>query len=108
MHQSRKEALANKNLDHSAGGLKLGGAISLDKSSVGALGVSTGKLSKSEAEQDAIAGCVKAGGKECKKWNSYKNQCAAVAEPYQNGHSSAETICRLPLIQCQPKLEVCG
>lgn len=72
--------------------IKTWGAISLDKSSVGALGVSTGKLSKSEAEQDAIAGCVKAGGKECQKWNSYKNQCAAVAEPYQNGRSSAGTI----------------
>ncbi len=72
--------------------IKTWGAISLDKSSVGALGVSTGKLSKSEAEQDAIAGCVKAGGKECQKWNAYKNQCAAVAEPYQNGHSSAGTI----------------
>ncbi|MCC8475652.1 DUF4189 domain-containing protein [Xanthomonas arboricola] len=72
--------------------IKTWGAISLDKSSVGALGVSTGKISKSEAEQDAIAGCVKAGGKDCQKWNAYKNQCAAVAEPYHNGRSSAGTI----------------
>ncbi|MCT8285847.1 DUF4189 domain-containing protein [Xanthomonas translucens pv. translucens] len=72
--------------------IKTWGAVSLDKSDVGALGVSIGKLSKSEAQQDAIAGCVKAGGKDCRDWVAYENQCAAVAEPYRDGRSSAGTL----------------
>lgn len=68
------------------------GAVSLDKSDVGALGVSVGKLSKREAQRDAIAGCIKAGGKNCKDWAAYENQCAAVAEPYKDGRSSAGSL----------------
>lgn len=67
-------------------------AVSLDKSDVGALGVSVGKLSKREAQRDAIAGCIKAGGKNCKDWATYENQCAAVAEPYKDGRSSAGSL----------------
>ncbi|MCC8535825.1 DUF4189 domain-containing protein [Xanthomonas axonopodis pv. poinsettiicola] len=72
--------------------IKTWGAVSLDKSDVGALGVSVGKLSKREAQQDAIAGCIKAGGKNCKDWAAYENQCAAVAEPYKDGRSSAGSL----------------
>ncbi|MCF8867786.1 DUF4189 domain-containing protein [Xanthomonas campestris pv. campestris] len=66
--------------------------MSLDKSDVGALGVSVGKLSKREAQRDAIAGCIKAGGKNCKDWAAYENQCAAVAEPYKDERSSAGSL----------------
>ncbi|QWN05888.1 DUF4189 domain-containing protein [Xanthomonas citri pv. fuscans] len=72
--------------------IKTWGAVSLDKSDVGALGVSVGKLSKREAQRDAIAGCIKAGGKNCKDWAAYENQCAAVAEPYKDGRSSAGSL----------------
>ncbi|MEA9573513.1 DUF4189 domain-containing protein [Xanthomonas campestris] len=72
--------------------IKTWGAISLDKSSAGALGVSFGKRSKREAQQDAIAGCIKAGGKDCRDWTTYQNQCAAVAEPYRDGRSVAGTL----------------
>ncbi|WP_407364779.1 DUF4189 domain-containing protein [Xanthomonas campestris pv. campestris] len=72
--------------------IKTWGAVSLDKSDVGALGVSVGKLSKREAQRDAIAGCIKAGGKNCKDWAAYENQCAAVAEPYKDERSSAGSL----------------
>jgi hypothetical protein len=67
--------------------IKTWGAVAIDGE--GAVGVDYGKLSKREAQKGAIANCVKAGGKECRDWATYHNQCAAVAEPYKNGKSVA-------------------
>ncbi|MCC8444928.1 DUF4189 domain-containing protein [Xanthomonas translucens] len=61
------------------------GAIAHDSVN-GYLGVSVGKTSKDEAEEDARAKCVEVGGTQCKDWANYKNQCAAVAGPYKNGN----------------------
>ncbi|MCC4626374.1 DUF4189 domain-containing protein [Xanthomonas campestris pv. nigromaculans] len=67
--------------------IKTWGAVAVDGE--GAVGVDYGKLSKREAQKGAIANCVKAGGKECRDWATYHNQCAAVAEPYKDGISVA-------------------
>lgn len=48
-------------------------------------GVTTGKLSKAEAESDALARCAKHGEKNCKIGLSYFNQCVAIGEPQIDG-----------------------
>lgn len=48
-------------------------------------GVSTGKLSKKEAEQDALARCSKNGAANCQVGLAYFNQCVAVGEPQVEG-----------------------
>ncbi|MCC8445467.1 DUF4189 domain-containing protein [Xanthomonas translucens] len=48
-------------------------------------GVTTGKLSRSEAESDAMARCAKHGEKDCQIGLSYFNQCVAVGEPQIDG-----------------------
>ncbi|KAB7772756.1 DUF4189 domain-containing protein [Xanthomonas sp. LMG 12459] len=48
-------------------------------------GVTTGKLSKPEAEADALRRCASHGEKDCRVFISYHNQCAAIAEPQTNG-----------------------
>ncbi|MBB5864619.1 DUF4189 domain-containing protein [Xanthomonas sp. 3058] len=64
--------------------LKTWGAIAHDPVD-GVLGVSSGKISKRDAEKDALMKCTEAGGTRCKDWASYQNQCAAVAGPQKNG-----------------------
>lgn len=64
--------------------LKTWGAVAHDPVD-GVLGVSSGKLSKRDAEKDALMKCAEAGGTRCKDWVSYQNQCAAVAGPQKNG-----------------------
>ncbi|MBV6851749.1 DUF4189 domain-containing protein [Xanthomonas axonopodis pv. cajani] len=44
-------------------------------------GVPTGRLSKSEASEDALKLCAKKGPVNCKITLTYFNQCAAIAEP---------------------------
>ncbi|APO95059.1 DUF4189 domain-containing protein [Xanthomonas vesicatoria] len=51
------------------------------------LSVSEGKTKKSIARDEALAKCKSVSGKECKIDFTYENQCAAVAEPYQDGKS---------------------
>ncbi|MCC8616941.1 DUF4189 domain-containing protein [Xanthomonas vesicatoria] len=68
--------------------IKTWGAVALDESEVGAVGVATGEFSKDKAKKAAILSCTKAGGKDCRDWATYFNQCAAVAEPYKDGKSS--------------------
>ncbi|WP_345777940.1 DUF4189 domain-containing protein [uncultured Xanthomonas sp.] len=53
------------------------GSVGLERN----YGVSTGKLSKSEAEEDAMARCAKHGEKDCQIGLAYFNQCAAIGEP---------------------------
>ncbi|MEA9587065.1 MULTISPECIES: DUF4189 domain-containing protein [Xanthomonas] len=63
--------------------IKTWGAIATDGADN--LGVSTGKLKKTEAEQDALQKCEGASKSPCRINLSYKNQCAAVAQPYRSG-----------------------
>ncbi|MBV6690379.1 DUF4189 domain-containing protein [Xanthomonas euvesicatoria pv. physalidis] len=44
-------------------------------------GVPIGKLSKSDAESDALERCAKKGPKNCEIKLTYFNQCSAIAEP---------------------------
>ncbi|WP_234878685.1 DUF4189 domain-containing protein [Xanthomonas citri] len=44
-------------------------------------GVPIGKLSKSDAESDALERCAKKGPKNCAIKLTYFNQCSAIAEP---------------------------
>ncbi|QXG50070.1 DUF4189 domain-containing protein [Pseudomonas viridiflava] len=57
------------------------GSLGLERN----FGVTTGKLSKTEAESDALARCAKHGEKDCKIGLSYRNQCIAIGEPQING-----------------------
>ncbi|UJY95513.2 DUF4189 domain-containing protein [Xanthomonas arboricola] len=66
--------------------IKTWGAIAMGSiDSIFSYGVTTGKLSKSEAEKDALNRCASHGEKDCKIGLAYKNQCAAIAEPKVNG-----------------------
>lgn len=48
-------------------------------------GVTTGKLSESEAEADALRRCNSHGVKDCQIALKYHNQCAVIVEPQTNG-----------------------
>ncbi|WP_080929765.1 DUF4189 domain-containing protein [Xanthomonas albilineans] len=50
------------------------------------VGVSSGKLSKAEAENDAIKQCESSSKYNCHVISTYENQCVAVAEPNHLGH----------------------
>lgn len=65
------------------------GAVSTS-GSTGDAGASVGKLSKSEALNEAKARCEKYGAKDCSKGFAYKNQCVALAFPQKglNGRIS--------------------
>lgn len=68
--------------------IKTWGGIALDESGAGAVGVASGERSKRAAQKAAFSSCIGAGGKDCRDWVTYFNQCAAVAEPYKDGKSS--------------------
>ncbi|MFC6839157.1 DUF4189 domain-containing protein [Xanthomonas theicola] len=62
------------------------GAIAMGSiDSINSYGVTTGKLSKSEAESDALRRCASHGETNCQIGVAYKNQCAAIAEPQMQG-----------------------
>ncbi|HHZ21868.1 TPA: DUF4189 domain-containing protein [Xanthomonas vasicola pv. zeae] len=103
--------------------IKTWGAIATDGADN--LGVSTGKLKKSEAEQDALEKCEGASKKHCEIRTSYENQCAAVAEPVRRGDfvrgyasgpsievasSDALTVCKKgnPRDKCQVIYQECS
>jgi hypothetical protein len=66
--------------------IKTWGAISIGSiDSITNYGVTTGKLSKSEAEQDSLRRCASHGEDNCKVLVSYRNQCVALTEPQVNG-----------------------
>ncbi|WP_229631370.1 DUF4189 domain-containing protein [Pseudomonas syringae] len=66
--------------------IKTWGAIAMGSSdSVPNYGVTTGKPSKAEAEQDALQRCASRGQKNCQIGLAYINQCAVIAEPQLNG-----------------------
>ncbi|MEG8064027.1 DUF4189 domain-containing protein [Xanthomonas hortorum pv. gardneri] len=80
--------------------IKTWGAIATDGAEN--LGVSTGKLKKSDAEQDALEKCADASKSRCHILQSYKNQCAAVAEPTYRG-SFTRSFARGPSIETASK-----
>jgi len=50
------------------------------------LGVSTGKLKKADAQQDAVEKCEAESQKNCSVLYVYLNRCAAIAEPEHMGN----------------------
>jgi hypothetical protein len=50
------------------------------------LGVSTGKLKKADAQQDAVEKCEAESQKNCRVLYVYLNRCAAIAEPDHMGN----------------------
>lgn len=76
--------------------IKTWGAVASDGADN--LGVSTGKLKKSEAEQDALVKCERESKGKCHVVSSYKNQCVAVAEPNRIG-SITRSVARGPSIE---------
>ncbi|PPT73362.1 hypothetical protein XaplCFBP3122_20810 [Xanthomonas arboricola pv. populi] len=50
------------------------------------LGVSTGKLKKADAQQDAVEKCEAESQKKCSVLYVYENRCAAIAEPEHRGY----------------------
>ncbi|PPV05210.1 DUF4189 domain-containing protein [Xanthomonas axonopodis pv. vasculorum] len=64
--------------------LKTWGAIA-ENDNGSDFGVSTGKLSKTDAENEAVKNCEKGIEKKCRVIYTYKNQCVAVAEPNGKG-----------------------
>ncbi|WP_082061849.1 DUF4189 domain-containing protein [Xanthomonas sp. GPE 39] len=65
--------------------LKTWGAVAYD--SADDVGVSTGKLSKADAVNDALEKCENSSGHKCHVISAYENQCVAVAEPAKIGSS---------------------
>lgn len=71
--------------------IKTWGAIAMGSiDSITSYGVTTGKLSKAEAEVDALIRCGSHGETNCRIGLSYRNQCAVVAEPHVNGKPFSE------------------
>ncbi|MCC8468662.1 DUF4189 domain-containing protein [Xanthomonas phaseoli] len=62
--------------------IKTWGAIASDGGDN--LGVAKGKLTKSDAQEEALSKCKSVSGKECQVDFVYENQCTAIAEPYKN------------------------
>ncbi|WP_355603926.1 DUF4189 domain-containing protein [Xanthomonas cannabis] len=64
---------------------KTWGAVAMSKVGDGAIGVSSGFVSKSQAKIDALEKCQQLTDKGCKIEVYYKNQCLAIAQPSQGG-----------------------
>ncbi|MCQ2994331.1 DUF4189 domain-containing protein [Pseudomonas quasicaspiana] len=72
--------------------IKTWGAIAMGSiDSITTYGVSTGKLSESDARKEALAYCGSHGEDDCKVLLTYRNQCAAVATPKIDGKPSGST-----------------
>lgn len=77
--------------------IKTWGAIAKDVDGTDA-GVSVGKLSRNEAEKEAINECTAGGGRNCKPLFAYRNQCVAYSSGLKpdgrawEAQSSAATI----------------
>ncbi|PPT19758.1 DUF4189 domain-containing protein [Xanthomonas arboricola] len=66
--------------------IKTWGAIAMGSiDSTTSYEVTSGKSSKSEAEQDALRRCASHGEDNCEIALSYENQCAVIAEPQIDG-----------------------
>lgn len=60
------------------------GAIATD-SETGDVGVVVGEFSRSKAKRKAMSRCAADGARKCKVELAYKNQCAVIAWPSENG-----------------------
>jgi hypothetical protein len=66
--------------------IKTWGAVSMGSiDATTSFGVTTGKLSKSDAEEDSLRRCGSHGEDNCKVLITYHNQCVAISEPQING-----------------------
>jgi hypothetical protein len=66
--------------------IKTWGAISMGSiDDTTSFGVTTGKLSKLDAEEDSLRRCASHGEDNCKVLISYHNQCVAISEPQIDG-----------------------
>ncbi|MDQ1091841.1 hypothetical protein QE400_001254 [Xanthomonas sacchari] len=85
--------------------LKTWGAVAGDD--VSQFGVSTGKLSKADAEKDALQKCQNASSHRCRIVHAYENQCVVVVTPTGEGVASVDSgfplaeISRKAIINCQ-------
>lgn len=92
---------------------KTWGAVAIAPSN-GDIGVSTGKASKLEAEQEAISSCRNGGAPDCRSELSYKNQCVAAAKSQgSNGGSlrtgaSEEKASEFALARCESRGGSCS
>jgi Domain of unknown function (DUF4189) len=77
------------------------GAIALSSVGTGEVGTTIGKLSKKEAEKDALSKCEGISGSACAISLSYDNQCSAIAWP-PTDHANPKGI---PAITAGPSLE---
>jgi hypothetical protein len=76
--------------------IKTWGAISIgyvDETTI--YGITTGKLSKSEAEEDSLKRCSSRAKDSCKVFFSYRNQCVALAEPQIKGRALSAGIVKV-------------
>ncbi|MFA1723096.1 DUF4189 domain-containing protein [Xanthomonas campestris] len=64
---------------------KTWGAVAMSKVGDGAIGVSSGFVSKTQAKDDALKSCERLTTKGCKIEGYYKNQCVALAQPPMGG-----------------------
>ncbi|MEA9579714.1 DUF4189 domain-containing protein [Xanthomonas nasturtii] len=76
--------------------LKTWGAVAVGFiDSATSYGVTTGKLSKFEAEEDALRRCSSHGETNCRIGLSYENQCAVIVEPHINGKPYSTGLLRI-------------
>ncbi|MBV6787077.1 DUF4189 domain-containing protein [Xanthomonas campestris pv. uppalii] len=86
--------------------IKTWGAVAISGS--GDAGVSSGRRTKEQAENDAIASCEGLGSGNCKVSMSFFNQCVAAADSGHGqgsmfGAASIEEASRLAVSQCEEK-----
>ncbi|WP_084818923.1 DUF4189 domain-containing protein [Xanthomonas albilineans] len=89
--------------------LKTWGALAADDGDD--FGISTGKMSKADAENDALINCERGIEKKCHVIQAYENQCVAVAEPQKRGNvirsiesgPSVDEISNRAIINCEKK-----
>ncbi|WP_080274825.1 DUF4189 domain-containing protein [Pseudomonas syringae] len=66
--------------------IKTWGAIAMGSlDAITSYGVTTGKLTRIDAEEDSLRRCASHGEDNCRILISYHNQCVALAEPQING-----------------------
>lgn len=76
---------------------KTWGALAESNNSVG--GSSSGQLSEKAAKLSAAENCRSRGGKSCRAYFSYFNQCVAVANPVNGGTSNTTSAATLSAAQ---------
>lgn len=82
------------------------GAVAIDDD-ISATGTVTGRMSKREAVNDALDECAAQGGKACRIFMAYDNECAAIAWHsrffFMAGDRDIETAKSMALSDCSKK-----